>query len=187
MINFEVDSGELLRLLKFVKTLGQKTLSKHHIKLSFNSNYIELSFPEGSYKLVANSDASGTAMIPGAALVALLKTSPKSGVGYGYLVNGEISLGSTKISNPEIILKLGVGNKELSLPINPEIKDILALRNNHTTEEIRDWGLERELRKAEKQFEKVLEKVAGLMLPYLPTSITKNHLRALVAKELTED
>jgi len=187
MINFEIGTREFLKLRKFVKSIGPRVLRKHKIKFFFNTDVIFLNFPEGSYKLVASSDAIGTAMVPGATLVALLNIMPDNDTISGFLKNEELVIGSTQIHNQEIILKLGVGKKEISLPVNPTFKDILALRYKHSREEIEDWGMDNELQKAEAKFEEVLERVGELMSPYLPTIETISSLKNLVIKELTKD
>ena len=161
---FTVQTIELKKIILGAKKLSKQAM-KSIVKISVLSESLELQFMGITRWIEAETKQFCDVLIPFDILYAVVKTVSQSHLTLK-IKDGEVDIGSSRLQRSTIKVQSLFSTKELDLPINPSVIDILLLRTKHSSSRLAELNLLSCIEKEEEILDQKLREAATLLNPY---------------------
>lgn len=157
-----------------------KRIQNTIVKLSVQPHLLEIQFVGIQRTLPAHTETYCDVLVPFNVLFAIAKTSPSSQLTLTFR-DGEVQAEDATLLSASIKVQTLFSNKEIPLPINPSVADILNLRKQYDAEKLIQLNLLSRVELAEQELKYRLHEATILLSDY---GVKLTELESLVKSKL---
>lgn len=176
---FTVNLADFKKMLTDTKKISKRIL-KTIVKISVQPHLLEFQFVGIQRTLPAKTETYCDVLVPFDVLFAIAKTSQSSQLTLTFR-DGEVQAEDATLLRTSIKVQTLFSNKEMPLPINPSLADILNLRKQYDAEKLIQLNLLSRVELAEQELKHRLHEATILLGDY---GVKFSELESLVNSKL---